>query len=46
MRFEVKLTAKGSDDFNVEYKKISTKEEAHELIALINFVLTLLLIQS
>ena len=46
MRFEVKLTAKGSSDFKVEYKKISTKEEARELIAFINFVLTLLLIQS
>ena len=45
-RYDVKLSAKGSNDFEVEYKKISTKEEARELIAFINFVLTLLLIQS
>jgi len=42
----VRLSAKGSNDFLVEYKKITTKEEARELIAFINFVLTLLLIQS
>lgn len=45
-RSDVKLSAKGSNDFEVEYKKISTKEDARELIAFINFVLTLLLIQS
>lgn len=43
---DVTVTPKGSNDFIVEYKKISSKEDARELIAFINFILTLLLIQS
>ena len=43
---EVKLIIEGKDDFNVEYRKISTKEDVRWLIAFINYVLILYLIQS
>jgi len=42
----IRTTPKGSNDFTVEYKKISSKSDVCELIAFINFVIMLLLIQS
>ena len=47
MRYsDIRTTPKGSTDFTAEYKKIETKQEARNLISFVNFVLTLLLIQS
>ena len=42
----IRTTPKGSNDFTIEYKKISTKSDVLELIAFINFVIMLFLIQS
>ena len=42
----VKITQKGSNDFDVEHEVIATRDDVRALVAFINFVLTLLLIQA
>lgn len=42
----IRTTPKGSNDFTIDFKKISSKSDVCELIAFINFVIMLFLIQS
>lgn len=47
MRFpNIRTTPKGTTSFTAEYSKITTKQEVRDLTSFVNYVLTLLLIQS
>ena len=43
---QIRTTPQGSNDFTIDYKKIFSKSDVRELIAFINFVIMLFLIQS